>query len=319
MANSIPNNPGFKAGGTAGNIDLLLDLFSGEVQASYERMTVMRDKHRVIKLENGKSVRFPRVGRAEAKYHTPGTEILGDQIGHDEIVLSLDDKLVSSVFVADIHEIMNHFDVRAEYTRLLAEAIAVQYDQNVMRAVIKAARTNDLLGGPVAAPIQVAGLDTDVTKLFKAISDAKMQLDLNGVRVDSEPVYALLKTAQWYLLAQSDRNLNRDYNGGDATIRNHTLNTIDGVNIIKSNICPWADDRANASIPARYRIATNTTVGAVWTKDAVGTAEAQSMSVQTEEQISKQGTLLLARQMTGTDTLRSSNAVELRTGAPATT
>ncbi|MEG2313354.1 phage capsid protein [Brevundimonas sp.] len=319
MANSIPSNPGFKAGGTAGNIDLLLDLFGGEIQAAYERMTVMRDKHRVIKVENGKSARFPRVGIAEAKYHVPGTEILGDQIPHDEIVLTPDDKLISSVFVADIHEIMNHFDVRAEYTRLLSEAIAVQYDQNVMRAVIKAARTNDLLGGPVSSPVQVAGLDTDATKLFKAISDAKMQLDMNGVRVDSEPVYALLKTAQWYLLAQSDKNLNRDFNGGDATIRNHTLTTIDGVNIVKSNICPWADDRTNLDIPARYRIATNTTVGAVWTKDAVGTAEVQAMSVQTEEQIRKQGTLIVARQMSGTDTVRSSNAVELRTGAPATT
>ena len=43
MANSTPSNPGFKAGGAAGNTDLLLDIFGGEVQASYERMTIMRD------------------------------------------------------------------------------------------------------------------------------------------------------------------------------------------------------------------------------------------------------------------------------------
>lgn len=319
MANSIPSNPGFKAGGTAGNIDLLLELFGGEIQAEYERMTVMRDKHRVFQLNGGKSLRFPRVGRATASYHTAGTEILGKQIDHDEIVLTSDDKLISDVFVADFHELLNHFDVRSEYTRQLAEALAVQYDQNVMRAVIKAARTNDLLGGPVSAPVQVAGLDTDVTKLFAAISTAKQTLDNNFVRVDQVPVYALFKNAQWYLMAQSDKNLNRDYNGGDASIRNHTLTTIDGVQIIKSNLSPWVDDRANTGIPSRYRIAMNTTIGAVWTPDAVATAEVQAMSVQTEEQVSKQGTLILARQMSGTDTFRSSNAVELRTGAPATT
>ncbi len=320
MANSIPSNPGFKAGGTAGNTDLLLELFGGEIQAAYERLTVMRDKHRVFKLENGKSLRFPRVGRATASYHTPGTEILGKQIDHDEIVLTTDDKLIADVFVADIHEILNHFDVRSEYTRQLSEALAVQYDQNVMRAVIKAARTNDLLGGPVSAPVQVAGVDADATKLFAAISKAKETLDNNFVRVDQVPVYALFKNAQWYLMANSDKNLNRDYNGGDASIRRHTLETVDGVQIIKSNISPYGtDDRANLTIPARYRIAMNTTVGAVWTPDAVATADVQEMSVQTDEQIAKQGTLILARQMSGTDTFRSSNAVEIRTGAPAST
>jgi len=319
MANSIPSNPGFKAGGAAGNIDLLLDIFGGEIQAAYERATVMRDKHRIFKLENGKSLRFPRVGRATATYHTPGTEILGKQIDHDEIILSSDDKLISDVFVSDIQEILNHFDVRGEYTRQLAEALAVQYDQNVMRAVIKAARTNDLLGGPVSTPVQQTGVDTDVTKLFAAISKAKETLDNNFVRVDQVPVYALFKNAQWYLMAGSDKNLNRDYNGGDASIRNHTLTTVDGVQIIKSNLCPWADDRANMDIPSRYRIAMNTTVGAVWTPDAVATGEVQEMSVQTEDQVSKQGTLILARQMSGTDTFRSSNAVEIRTGAPAST
>lgn len=317
MANSIPSNPGFKAGGAAGNTDLLLDLFGGEVQASYERMTVMREKHRVFSLANGKSLRFPRVGRATATYHTPGTEIVGKQIDHDEIVLSSDDKLISDVFVSDIQEVLNHYDIRSEYVRQLAEALAVQFDQNAMRAVIKAARTNDLLGGPAASPVTDAALLTDATKLFAAFSKAKQTLDESNVRVDMVDVFGLLKTAQWYLLAQSDKNLNRDYNGGDASIRKHTLETIDGIKIIKSNITPFgSNDTANNAIPARYRGNYGTTVGAVWTKDAIGTAEVQGLSVQTEDQVRKQGTLILARQMTGTDVFRASDAVELRTAAP---
>lgn len=316
MANSTPSNPGFKAGGTAGNIDLFLDIFGGEVQAAYERKTIMRDKHRVFDLNGAKSLRFPRVGRATASYHTAGTEILGKQIGHDEIVLTSDDKLISDVFVADIHEILNHFDMRGEYTRQLAEALAVQYDQNVMRAVIKSARANDLLGGPTSTPVEDADLLTDPTALFDAISQAKEILDGRFVAVDSEPIYALFKNAHWYLMARSDKNLNRDFNGGDASLRNHTLTTVDGIQIIKSGLCPWVDDSANANIPLRYRQKMNTTIGAVWTPDAVATAEVQSMSVQTVDQPEKQGTLILARQMSGTDIFRSSNAVELRTGTP---
>ncbi|MFZ4166488.1 hypothetical protein [Brevundimonas sp. NPDC058933] len=318
MANSTPSNPMFKAGGTAGTMELALDLFGGEIQAAYERATVMRDKQRMFALTNGKSLRFPRVGRATATYHTPGTEIVGKQIDHDEIVLSSDDKLISDVFVADIHEVLNHYDVRGEYVRQLAEALAVQFDQNSQRAVIKAARTNDLLGGPVATPVTDAALLTDVAKLFAAFSKAKQTLDEANVRVDTVDIYGLLKTAQWYLLAQSDKNLNRDFNGGDASIRKHTLETIDGIKIIKSNISPFGtNDAANNAIPARYRLNMATTVGAVWTKDAIATAEVQGLAVQTEDQVRKQGTLILARQMTGTDVFRASDAVELRTGAPA--
>ena len=127
------------------------------------------------------------------------------------------------------------------------------------------------------------------------------------------------RPSEWYLLARSDKNLNKDFNGGDASIRKHTLETIDGIKIVKSNITPWADDRANTAIPARYRIATNTTWGAVFTKDAIATAEVMGVSVQSEEQIRKQGHLILARQMTGTDVFRASDAVELRTAAPAST
>ena len=117
-------------------------------------------------------------------------------------------------------------------------------------------------------------------------------------------------------MARSDKNLNRDYNGGSASMRSYVLETIDGIKVMKSNITPFGnDDSANALIPARYQAKFTTTVGAVWTKDAIGTAEVQGVSVQTEDQISKQGTLILARQMTGTGTFRASDAVELRTGA----
>jgi len=317
MANSTPSRPGYSSTGAAGNLDLLLDIFGGEVQATYERMTIMRDKQRIFGLTNGKSLRFPRVGRTTATYHTPGTEILGKQIASGEIVLTSDDKLISDVFIADIDDALTHYDVRSEYVRQMAEALAVQFDQNSMRAVIKSARANDILGGPVSAPVTAATMATDVTILFESISKAKEQLDNNFVRVDQEEIFALFKNAQWYLMARSDKNLNKDYNGGSASMRNYVLETVDGIKILKSNITPFGnDDSANALIPTRYRQKFGTTVGAVWTRDAIATAEVQGVEVQTEKQISKQGDLLLARQMVGTDVFRSANAIELRTGVP---
>jgi hypothetical protein len=44
-------------------------------------------------------------------------------------------------------------------------------------------------------------------------------MDGKKVPVNSQPVRAILPTAQWYLLARSDKNLNRDFNGGVADIQ----------------------------------------------------------------------------------------------------
>src|SRR3546814_7829769 len=89
----------------------------------------MRDKHQTKTLSKGKSFKFPAIWRASGGYRTPGTEITGDQIPHTEITVDPDDKLVSSVFIADIDELLNHFDVRRseEHTSELQSLMRISY------------------------------------------------------------------------------------------------------------------------------------------------------------------------------------------------
>src|SRR5688572_3691067 len=120
MANSTPSRPGMNLG--AGDPRaLMMDLFGGEVITAFETSTILRDKHQTKSLQNGRSVKFPAIWRAGGGYHTPGTEITGRNIQHTEIAVTPDDKLVSDVFVADIDELLNHFDVRQPYTKELGE------------------------------------------------------------------------------------------------------------------------------------------------------------------------------------------------------
>lgn len=315
MANSIPSVPGFKPGGAAGNKDLYLDLAGGEVQAAYKRATIMRERHRVFDLNGGKTLRFPRVGRASAKYHTPGTELVGGQIQHDEIVLSSDEALVADVFLANLDEVMSNFSVRSEWMKQLGEELAVQHDANILRAIVKAARTADLLGAGASTPVTKAALKSNAGLLFEAISQAKQKMDEKNVDVTKE-IYAVIDTASWYLMAQSDKNLNRDFNGGDASLRRMSLTSIDGIEILKSNIMPFGvNDTANANIPTRYRANYTNTVGAVWTKDAVATAEMEAINFETIHQPWKRGHLLTAAYTSGTDVFRAAEAVELVTSA----
>lgn len=318
MADSTPSRPGQNLG--AGDVRaLMLDLFGGEVITAFETSTLLRDKHQTKTLSKGKSFKFPAIWRATGGYHTPGVEITGSQIQHTEIVVDPDDKLVSSVFIADIDELLNHYDVRAPYTKELGEFLARHYDANVTRTIILAARGGALFTGDQGGTgLQDANFASSATALIDGLSAAKQAMDEKDVPVNAQPVHALFKPAQWYLIARSDKNLNRDFNGGVGSIRSMTLNTIDDIQVHKSNIASTvfgANDSANAAIPAPYRAHFGTTVGVVWTPYAACSAIVQDVGFQIVDQPEKQGTLLIARMMVGTRKLRTKCAVELRTGA----
>ena len=61
------------------------------------------------------------MGRAVAQYLTPGDN-LDDQrkgIHHNERIIPIDGLLTSDVLITDIEDAMNHYDVRAEYSKQL--------------------------------------------------------------------------------------------------------------------------------------------------------------------------------------------------------
>jgi len=113
---------------------IFLKVFAGEVLGAFTRMTKVMDKHQVRTITNGKSASFPIMGRAVAKYLTPGNN-LDDQrtkIEHNERIIAIDGLLTSDVFITDIEEAMNHYDVRTEYSRQMGEALALAADGAVL-------------------------------------------------------------------------------------------------------------------------------------------------------------------------------------------
>ncbi|TAE75121.1 MAG: hypothetical protein EAZ84_09910 [Verrucomicrobia bacterium] len=326
MAN--PNYPGQNQG--AGDVRALnLDLFSGEIIGAFETATVFRDKHQSKTLAKGKSFRFPAIWRAGGGYHTPGTELLGRRINHTEILVTPDDKLVSDVFLPDIEEIINHFDVRQPYMKEMGEFLARHYDANVLRTILLASRGGALFTGDQGGGAVVnASLATDGNALIDAISAAKQSMDEKDVPVNSMPVYAAFRPAQWYLMARTDRNLNRNTNGSDGEVsyKSMKLTTIDDIQVLKTNIAndvyltdnraaPYSTAGNEKFIPTNYRGSFGATVGTVWTPMAACSALVEDVKFQIEDQPRKQGTLMIAALTVGTRTLRSKCAVELRTGA----
>ncbi|UUY00983.1 hypothetical protein [Sphingomonas sp. J315] len=315
MANSNPSRPALRQGGSDVT-ELMLDVRGGEVLTAYNATTVMDSRHKTQQLSGAKSVKFPAFWNASAEYHVPGVEITGGQIASQDVTVTPDDKLISSVFVSDVDEELFDVNVRSPYTEAIGRELAEHSDANIMRAVILASRGGALFTGDSGgSSLTSAGFATTATTLFDGFSQAKEAMDTKRVPVDTQKVYGLLLPAQWYLLARSDRNLNRDYNGGAASIQKHTLSTIDDIEILKSNVASrvfGVNDSSNTAIPSYYRADFTNTRGIVWTEFAAASAVVQDLGFQMVDQPEKQGILMIGRQMRGTRALRNKCAVELK-------
>jgi len=133
-----------------------LKVFGGEVLTAFMRRAVTMDKHMVRTIQNGKSASFPVMGRT-AGYYLAAGESLDDKRGeikHSEKVIQIDGLLASDVLIYDIEDAMVHYDVRAEYSAQLGEALAIAADGAVLAEMAK------LCNLPAAANENIAGLGT---------------------------------------------------------------------------------------------------------------------------------------------------------------
>jgi hypothetical protein len=129
---------------------LFLKKFAGEVMTVFDEKNIMKPLHTIRTISKGKSAQFPVIGTANAGYYTPGSDILGNAVGdgktdggginnmkQSEVLIHIDKILMSSTFISSIDELVSHFDVRAPYTHQLGEALANQFDKNVLKVAIK--------------------------------------------------------------------------------------------------------------------------------------------------------------------------------------
>ena len=59
-----------------------------------------------------------------------------------EKVITINDLLVSSAFLASIEEAKNHWDVRSAYSAEIGRALAFQKDKHILQTIGQAARLN---------------------------------------------------------------------------------------------------------------------------------------------------------------------------------
>jgi hypothetical protein len=350
----------------AGDADaLFLKVFSGEIITTFEKYNVMMPLHRVRTIQSGKSATFPVTGVAGAKYHVPGESILSEATGttlyastasgsytsgtgfdsgnsasskylsrfkHNEKVIFIDDVLVSSVFVADIDEMKNHYDVRSIYSTEIGRALAYTADKNLIRSVIAGARkTTDRFGGSTAsdgylgARVRAGSTATPTgDELLDAFFVAAQKMD--EANVPSEDRYAILPPGEYYKMVNSQSDaINRDYAGEGSVARGEIIR-VAGIQIMKSNHVPTANESSTqdtlhgasgikndlSGADTGYSgLNYTSTRGIIFHREALGTVKLMDLSLESEYIMERLGTLMLAKYAMGHNVLREECCYEL--------
>ena len=297
---------------------LFLKVFSGEVMESFERTAVTLDKHLVRQISSGKSAQFPIMGRSSASYHTPGAEIVGSDLNHNEKIIQINDLLISHHFIANIDEAKNHYDVRSIYSQEMGRALAFQMDKHVLQMMVAAANESTANVGDTSYPsgtvITDSDANTSATSLIASIFSAAETLDDNYV--PSEDRYCFLKPEQYYLLANATNAVNVDFSG-QGSIATGQVPQLAGINLIKVPHLPTAnvtgtDVDAGGANGQQVSAAVNT-VAVISHPSAVGTVKLMDLAVESEYDIRRQGTLMVAKYAAGHGVLRPEAAVQIQT------
>jgi hypothetical protein len=287
---------------TAPDYDLFLKVFGGEVLTTFQESNLLMDKQMVRTIQSGKSAQFPVLGTATAKYAVPGESLVEDtgylsQIKHNEKIISVDQFLTSSVMISDADELMNHYDVRSSYATMIGRALAKQMDINIIGALYGAAKTAT---GDVDKPsgtLITGGSATAVAAIKTGAFAAAQALDENDC-------------------PSEDRS---EHSGDYAEGR---VYKIAGLSILKTNNMPTSAAVTTVDGIRNDMFGADTDyLDTDWTgvhqlafhKSAVGTVKLADLSVESEYQLERLATLMVAKYMCGHGILRPESAVAITT------
>lgn len=295
---------------SADALELFLEKWSGEVFSRFKTVCKFWNKNYTKHIDHGKAARFDALGEAVAEYFTPGVDNLtknGNKIAADSFLITLDGVLIAHTMVAELDELMNHYDERSRYADKLAEALAQRYDKNVAATGILAARHGPRIpGGYGGSVVSHADMATDTSALVEAFFMAAERMDDKDIP-ETVKRWGFVKPAEYYRLVQHDKVIHRDFDGAGSFSKG-VVHELAGIEIVKTNNLPKA---AITTDKEKYNGDFSKTVALVMTDEAVGTVKRMDLTTESEWKIEHQAHLMLAKFALGHGILRPECAVEI--------
>lgn len=161
----------------SGDVDaLFLKLGMTEVLDAFDRTTVFKDRVQQRNIRGSKSAAFRITGRSTARYHVPGTQILGQgnlSAGDgNERIINLDALLIADEVIYNLDELKDYVDLRQNITHQIGQAMAREWDARVARVLYNAAK--DVTEPLAAAGCTVTGSIATTTLTVTAVTSGRV-------------------------------------------------------------------------------------------------------------------------------------------------
>lgn len=218
-----------------------------------------------------------------------------------------------------LDEKLAHFEARGELSRNMSIRLAQTYDNHVARNLVEASNT----ATAIASDSTLAGTHITDAEFASVVPATKLAAWVDGLFycreimdgkwVNDGTIWAAMLPNMYYFLIQqamaSGYSLIDTRIDGAGSISKGKITELAGTQLISFPGLPVTDYTGEDF----HAINCENTVGLVWTKSAVGTVKAFDIGVETEYQVSRQGTLVVAKYAMGHGVLQPECAIQLET------
>ena len=197
----------------------------------------------------------------------------------------------------------------------MGRALANKVDQHLVQLGVLASQGSaTITGGSGGSVITAADADTNAASLITSIFDGAEALD--GKDVPSADGWCVVSPATYYNLVENDKILNRDFGGTNGVYSDGTVIKVAGINIVKSNTATAAFADNSSAISGTnntYNVDASNHVALIFHKSAMGTVKLMDLAMESEYDIRRQGSLMVAKMALGHGILRPESAVTIKT------
>jgi len=300
------------------------------VLAAYARKNQFESRAYVKSVSAGKSASFPAIGRSSATYHAVGTELTGNTIPQNEVVITADGQLVAHTFIAEWDELVNHFEVQSTFATEQGRALATANDEHFLIELAKGACSNIDLGTATVETVTGLGAGAVITdtNLVSGTDATRVQALIDAIRTSAQNLdekdapdegrFAVLRPEDYYLLVNTAQTngfsaIHADYRG-EGSFADGKIFRIDGIDIVKTNNLLDSDlTTATATDPYYHHQADMTKLaGLVGVNGCVGMTKLQGIKSTAHDDPRRLGNLLISRQVCGIKALRPECCVAWR-------
>ncbi|MFR4120169.1 MAG: hypothetical protein ACLT2T_15940, partial [Bilophila wadsworthia] len=175
---------------------------------------------------------FAVMGRANARYHRWRGHPGSSKIAANRRI-NVDNLLIADVAIYDLEDAMNHYDVRRECSKQLGVA-SPNASTRRQRVAVRGRSSGIIDDEPGGSVIKGGRPSPPTANCYRAVSPAPRPSTKD---VPEQERCLILRPAQFYLLNQTTKVLNRDWLGA-GSYSDGKLDKIAGIKILMSNHLP---------------------------------------------------------------------------------